>query len=395
MSRYDLFKVIPVEVIPYIANLIGSGECLTSRQVRVQKKGMRPKVQFSRVPEGIHVAERFTVANAMAFDNIRGITSVDFRMRMHYESFLVKHFVGRIMASDAEWVRPELKEYIIDHIVSIAIYAVNNCFDTEIVMDDEARVFLSAFSKFSQQDVDVMKQILQDFIYDIRGALLDKDETIVLGMYNAICVFFHGIYKAVTTVNSVYSDLMLFQVGPPTSFISEKVKRRIPICLLHPDREGVFKLLPRGFTRGDRVFHKWMRKDMTIKHEDWVEILEDLPDIADVKLAMGRKYHSSVIAELETFLYYGNKSPTGIENKRLVLSLDREELGDEIWHDESQILKQMCTLFLPDWWKHWKRLGWGTSFKLVRRIRYILEVKRWEPDPAKFLGVMFSDIKSN
>ena len=398
MSRQDLLDCIPLELFPhlYLSYWQPGGACLAppSKQPARSPTGFRPNITFHRLPEQILPSPLFTVGKAAALDLLPLPPPADEALVgfTFGNSGLAAHVIDRLRGSDPEWLPDELKAHLSTRVNSICLYLINHATTTELVDPQDARKFLAGLQASPLSEADTLRvvgEVLLELVYDLRGALLD--EALTVSTLEMMVEFIQALFRVVTAVNGCMMQLMQFQLGPPPGHLAETIKKRLVLCALHPAAEEVFRLLMgRGLVRGPRVFKGWLKRPLRpVRLEDWQEILEELPPMEVVGRALGRTAALGACADF-TRLVYQEQRPI----QAVVLRGDQRDLTHlALPHHPGDAFRQMITLVCPPNWEQlWAGMGWGRSFRVQRRLRYVRGVLRWEPKPIHFLEALFADI---
>lgn len=189
--------------------------------------------------------------------------------------------------------------------------------------------------------------------------------------------------------------LLLYQLGPPPSYLPRTTQMRIVLCMLHPHFGEMQRELREAFpsVRGGRVDEGWLKRPLRrVRPEDWESLLQYLPSVREAD-HLTKGHHEALHVKLENALW-GVNQPRNEQRRKIRMNLEPADLPLPNMSigkpDRKDLLEQAFTLFLTNWEEIWRRRGWPRNFEMQRRLRFLKEVTGWRPNVRSVIRIMFS-----
>ena len=304
-------------------------------------------------------------------------------------SRLAAFLVDQLGLTDWEDFTVEEKELVTASIAPILLLLLNNL-HSEIACDDVLRLVPA----WGVCNPSVVCEFLNLIRSDILSALID--ETTGMKTFADLMEFARCIYRVCSRHNGCRGSIIRCQLALP-SYLPDIIQSRIVLCMLHPEPLAMRIALRRKFVnvRGSTWNSGWLTRPLhpnLFPFEEWEDALWCLPDVKVADKVTSMRQSSAHIA-FEDSVWNLNKPS---DRRKWALSVVSPSSRDRITHpvknpDRSQLLKQMFTMFLPNWRQLWSRFHWPRNDDVYRRLCLFLDSGKFYPDVDSVVQIMFGE----
>lgn len=199
------------------------------------------------------------------------------------------------------------------------------------------------------------------------------------------CLFMLDQY---TNTMGLYAQALTLQVCPPT-YMNMRDRARLAILMLHPAQRQLIKLFPARICpfRGARAVQGRLdrAKPLVVPYEHWRELCRFIPTVSSVRADFPKK---KLLSDFVQLVWTPDlKAKTDVKFKS---AKEKEEYYRPTVYTvktDTDLLMQICTLFLSNWNEIWTRMGWPRSRTVQLRLHKLKRELDWQPDVRDLVEV--------
>lgn len=374
---------------------------------------------FSEIPTTYSASRHFHLRRAVHLDGpTMKATAPGIHAKACRSTALAEEVMKRIR--DTEWTGDTVAWITARRLNSICLYLINNlhvevaeetCKEDAMELVRMSRPIVERRGLKADDIEDLATRLgkfMELFIQDMHRSATEGADKLKSVIFNMQIEYIWHLFIVTSGINSIPVLLYREQLGPPSAVLPPDVHHRLVLAMLHPDPEGVLKALkfgmvPAGSAAWDGYYERQLRPTTP---GEWEEVLSGVPSRSELERAgvVGRSPRQSCVTMFEYMLWedctYECDESTitriSAQHGRPEYVKELKKPLDAFSKDTMQedTLKQIITLFMPNWMELWPAMGWTRTHEIMRRLVFIRDTRRWTPDPELYKRALFEGISA-
>lgn len=298
----------------------------------------------------------------------------------------ISEFVRNL--DSADFLSNENKNVIFSNTI-FNLLMILNCANTKMLMSYESVMVLDRLTavkyklirNITYAEYCKKTMLFYSMYYENIAALMasNDESNTMIRCFTAMIDFLSTLFHLVKSKDIKFLILGSRLISPP-AYIRKTLKKRLFLLLIIPDISNqVYHCLPKmlRLTTTERS-HLKLFSLKSLNMAQYKLLTDSLPDIRNSN-------DVSCYKEFNQMLWYGHKKQTTFYNDLSDSLLEGQEIKPITNYHKEDVLKQMITFLLPNYYLFWKKNNWNNNLEVQKRIHYIKNVKQWKPDIKKLV----------